>query len=217
MSDVLMINSSPRGPASESLKIADELVGEMKRAEPHLAVDRLDLFADPQPPFGVAEALAKMDVISGREVLRERRAEWERVLATADRLAAADVWVLTVPMWNSGIPWALKQLIDTVTQPGVAFSFDPELGYSGLLSGRVAVPIYTSHVYRPGSPPAFGVDHHSTYLDWWLGFIGVEKAGEVRLQTTYPDDGLPARRAIALGRARALARTLAADRQPARA
>lgn len=217
MPDVLVINSSPRGPESESLQIADELVGELLRERPGLEVDRLDLFADPLPAFGAAEALAKMDVISGREVDREKGEEWQRVLATADRLAAADLWVLAVPMWNSGIPWALKQLIDTVTQPGVAFSFDPEVGYSGLLGGRRAVPVYTSHVYRPDLPPAFGVDHHSAYLDWWLGFVGVEKAGEVRVHTTYPDAGLPARRAAAIEQARGIARGLVAELEPLRA
>ena len=46
-------------------------------------------------------------------------------------------------MWNHGVPWALKHFIDTVTQPGMAFSFDPEAGYSGLLKGKTAVVIYT--------------------------------------------------------------------------
>ncbi|UQX13255.1 NAD(P)H-dependent oxidoreductase [Candidatus Mycobacterium methanotrophicum] len=34
-------------------------------------------------------------------------------------------------MWNSGIPYVLKQWIDNVTQPGWAFGFDPERGYTG--------------------------------------------------------------------------------------
>ena len=57
--------------------------------------------------------------------------------------------------------------------------------------------------------PAFGVDHHSTYLSWWLDFIGVEQVGQIRLQPTYPDASLPTRREAALEEARTLGRRLA--------
>lgn len=210
MSDLLLINASPRREASESLRIAEELVEAMLGVEPALVTDRLDLFEDPPPAFGVKAALAKMDVIAGREVKAERQHEWDQALATAERLRAAKLWVLAVPMWNSGLPWPLKQLIDTVTQPGVAFAFDPDAGYRGLLGGQRTVPIYTSQVYSPGVPEAFGVDHHSTYLGWWLEFVGVEQVGEIRLQPTFADDTLPARRDAALEQARALGRRLAA-------
>lgn len=151
-----------------------------------------------------------MDVIAGREVEAERQHEWEQALETAERLRSAKLWVLAVPMWNSGLPWPLKQLIDTVTQPGVAFAFDPDAGYRGLLGGRGAVPIYTSQVYSPGVPVSFGVDHHSNYLDWWLEFVGVERVGEIRLQPTFADETLSVRREVALGQARALGERLAA-------
>jgi FMN-dependent NADH-azoreductase len=174
-------------------------------ADPALEVDRLDLFADPLPAFGEQAALAKMDVIGGRPVAPARRQAWDDALATAERLVDAPLWVFAVPMWNGGLPWPLKQLIDTVTQPGVAFGFDPVAGYSGLLAGHRAVAVYTSHVFSPGVAPAFGVDHHSTYLRWWLDFVGAELAGEVRLQTTYPGDPtLAERRAAALEQARVI-------------
>jgi FMN-dependent NADH-azoreductase len=213
MSDVLLINASPRRDASESLRIAEGLLEAMLASDPALVTDRLDLFENPPPAFGAGAALAKMDVIAGREVKAERQEEWKQALETAERLRAAELWVLAVPMWNSSLPWPLKQLIDTVTQPGVAFSFDPAAGYRGLLGGRRAVPIYTSQVYSPGVAPEFGVDHHSTYLAWWLEFVGVEQVGEIRLQPTFPDDSLPARREAALEEARVLGRRLANARE----
>jgi len=149
-----------------------------------------------------------MDVIAGREVGEERQEEWNQALETAARLRAAELWVLAVPMWNSSLPWPLKQLIDTVTQPGVAFSFDPAAGYRGLLGGTRAVPVYTSQVYSPGGAPEFGVDHQSTYLAWWLEFVEVEQVGELRLQPRFPDASLPARRETALEQARVLGRRL---------
>lgn len=125
MSDVLLINASPRRDASESLRIAEGLLEAMLASDPALVTDRLDLFESPPPAFGAGAALAKMDVIAGHEVGAERQEEWKQALETAERLRAAELWVLAVPMWNSSLPWPLKQLIDTVTQPGVAFSFRP--------------------------------------------------------------------------------------------
>lgn len=210
MNDLLLINASPRREASESLRIAEALVEAIRGVEPALAVDRLDLFEDPPPAFGAAAAL--------RQDGRDRRARGAgrapaRVGAGAgDRRAAARGTALGARGADVELraAVALKQLIDTVTQPGVAFDFDPAAGYRGLLGGRRAVPIYTSQVYSPGVPPAFGVDHHSTYLGWWFQFVGVEQVGEIRLQPTFADDTLPARRDAALEQARALGRRLAA-------
>lgn len=42
-----------------------------------------------------------------------------------DRFAAADAYLFSVPMWNAGVPYALKQWIDIISQPGWLFSFTP--------------------------------------------------------------------------------------------
>ncbi|WP_320671229.1 FMN-dependent NADH-azoreductase [Patulibacter defluvii] len=210
MSRLLLVSASPRGEASESRRLSAALL------DGHAAagggpVDRLDLFADPLPPFAAREATAKMAVIGGSVPTGVDAAAWERVLALGARVAAADALVLAAPMWNSGIPWALKLFVDTVTQPGVAFRFDPERGYVGLLGGRRAAVLATSHVYAPGVPAAFGVDHHVAYLEQWLTMCGFGPVDVVRLQPSRPGSpGLEQRRERALAEARAVGRALAA-------
>lgn len=202
---VLFVNSSPRGTRSESLALAEALLEAHQRIDPGAVVDRLDLFEDPLPAFSTDAATAKMAIIGGGAPAGAAAAAWKGVERTAARVQAADTVLFTVPMWNSGIPWALKLFIDTVTQPGIAFGFDPDSGYSGLLGGRRAIAIYTSHVYSPGVDPRFGVDHQSTYFESWLRFIGIEEIETIRLQPTYPGDaGLGERREAALARARAI-------------
>ena len=87
----------------------------------------------------------------------EQAAAWQAAKSTFERFAAADEYLFTVPMWNHGIPYILKQFIDVVSQPGMVFSFDPEAGYTGLLTGKKAAVIYTSAVY--GAGPATVVRH----------------------------------------------------------
>ena len=201
---VLHLNGSPRGERSESGRVAGAYLESLRASDPGLTVDRLDLFS--LTPFAAQGASAKMDVIAGEAVAADRRAAWDDALATTERLRRADLLLVAVPMWNGGIPWALKLFIDTVTQPGLAFSFDPETGYSGLLGGRRAVVVYTSQVYSPGVPEAFGSDFQSTYFENWLRFVGIDRIQTLRLQPTYAGDpGLPARREQVLREARELA------------
>jgi FMN-dependent NADH-azoreductase len=88
-------------------------------------------------------------------------------------------------MWNGGIPYRLKQYIDVIHQPGLLWGLDPKTGYYGLLKGKRAVLALTSGAFGLSMPsPAFGVDHHSTYLHSWLNQAGVMDIEEIRFQPT---------------------------------
>jgi len=208
---LLLVTASPRGDRSYSATLADALIGAYAAEQPEAIVDRLDAFA--LAPFAARATAAKDAVIAGDAVPDDSAAEWEGVQAVARRVADADVLVFAAPIWNHSIPWALKLFIDTVTQPGLAFGFDPAEGYHGLLGGRRAAALLTSAVYAPGVGPEFGTDEAWPYLRGWLEFVGIEPAGAVRLQPTYPTPDLDERLARALEEARALGASLAA--QPA--
>ncbi len=214
MARLLFVNSSPRGARSESLRLGEALLDAYREAAPEAVVDRLDLFADTLPRFASDAAAAKMTVIGGEAPAGREAVAWAEVTALFERVAAADRYVFTVPMWNAGVPWSLKHFIDVVTQPGLAFGFDPEHGYSGLLEGKRAAAIYTSQVYAPGVDERFGVDFHSTYFEYWLRFVGVTEVHAIRLQPTYRTADFDERLSSALAKARAIGRALA---QPAMA
>ncbi len=92
--------------------------------------------------------------------------------AALDGRRAVDLF--SIPMWNHGIPYILKQFIAVVSQPGMVFAFDPVAGYTGLLTGKKAAVIYTSAVYGAGRPPSFGTDFQAAYLDSWLPWTGID-------------------------------------------
>jgi FMN-dependent NADH-azoreductase len=194
MSRLLHVNSSPRGAASQSLALAEEFLDAYRSRHEDLKVDSLSLFAEPLPPFGTVAASAKVATFSGQEHTPEQADAWAEARAVFDRFVAADEYLFNVPMWNSGIPYVLKQWIDIVTQPGWAFGFDPAQGYTGLVTGKKAVVIYTSGVYQPGVPLEFGADFHSTFFNDWLRFVGITDVREVRFSpsalTATPEDDL---------------------------
>ena len=182
MTRLLHISASPRGAASESLQIAEHFLDAVRDVRPDVEIDTFDLWDGNLPQFGPAAAEAKMAVFAGRTPTGEQAAAWQSAKATFERFAAADEYLLTVPMWNHGIPYILKQFIDVVSQPGMVFGFDPENGYTGLLTGKKAAVIYTSAVYGPGRPPSFGEDFQAPYVDSWLRWTGIDDITSVEFR-----------------------------------
>src|SRR5664279_682745 len=179
MTTLLHISASPRGDASESSAIAGTFLSVYRGLHPQAVIDTWDLWDGTLPEFGPAAAHAKMAVIGGADPTGEQAAAWRAAKAAFGRFAAADRYLFSVPMWNAGIPYILKQFIDVISQPGLVFSFDPELGYTGLLTGRKAAVVYTSAIYGPGRPPSFGSDFQAPYLRDWLNWAGVQDITEV--------------------------------------
>lgn len=172
---ILHINSSSRGAESRSLQLADVFLRELQKRKA-VEVDRFDLFSGELPEFGELAVGAKMAMFAGVEATFEQKAAWAGIKAVFDRFASADAYLINVPLWNNGLPYVLKQFIDVVTQPGWAFGFDLETGYSGLLKDRKACIIHASGVYHRSIPANFGSDFSTPYLSDWLQFVGLEEA-----------------------------------------
>jgi len=83
-------------------------------------------------------------------------------------LKAADVLVISTPVWNFGIPAALKAWVDQIARAGVTFRYT-ENGPVGLLEGKRAVIAVASGGTEVGSQ----IDFASGYLRHVLGFIGI--------------------------------------------
>lgn len=206
MTKLLYIKASPR-PGSRSVAVADAYLAALTARTPGLGVDVMALWDEPLPEFDGDRADAKLAVITGQQHSAIQRTKWDEVIAIVERFKAADIYLFAVPMWNGGIPYRLKQYIDIIHQPGHLWGLDPATGYFGLLQNKKAVIAYTSGAYGPSAPsPAFGTDHHSTYLRDWLNQAGVSDIAEIRYQPTLLDPDSEA----AFARARTQAAALVA-------
>jgi FMN-dependent NADH-azoreductase len=184
MTTLLHVSASPRGAASESLALASTFLDTYREMHPGTAVETLDLWQAPLPRFGPVGASAKVAVFTGGSLDAEQAAVWAQAQALADQFTAADAYLFSVPMWNAGVPYVLKQWIDIITQPGMLFGFDPATGYTGLVTGKKAAAVYTSGVYAPGVPIEYGTDFHASFLTDWLRFTGVTDVTEICFQPT---------------------------------
>ncbi|MBB5956749.1 FMN-dependent NADH-azoreductase [Saccharothrix tamanrassetensis] len=208
MSKLLHVSASPRAEASESLAIASAFVEAYRESHPEDEVEHWDLWDGSLPAFGPAATGAKMAVIRGLEPVGEEAEAWRGVLAAVQRFVGADRLLFSVPMWNSGIPYVLKQFVDVVSQPGLVFGLDAETGYQPLLAGqgKRAAVVYTSSVWGPDVGPAFGTDFQSTYFDDWLRWTGVTDVTRIRHHPTLTGDVEDSRQ-TALAAAREAAKT----------
>ncbi len=184
MSKLLHIESSPRGSRSASITVAKHFLETYQAAHPGDTVETLDLWHANLPEFDGPMMEAKYAVIQGENFTSAQEQAWASVTKIAEHFKAADKYVISLPMWNFGIPYKLKQFIDVLVQPGLAFSFSPETGYKGLITGKPVVVIYArGGAYGPGTG-AEGYDAQSSYLKQVLGFIGFTDIKEVFVEPT---------------------------------
>src|SRR4051812_13503452 len=204
MSGLLHISASPRGTESISAAIAETFVEEYLATHPGQVVDRFDLWDGTLPEFGPAAAHAKMTVFGGGTPEGEQAEAWAAAVRTFERFDSYDRYLFSVPMWNAGVPYILKQFIDVVSQPGMVFAFDPEKGYTGLLRGKKAAVVYTGAVYGEGRGPAFGNDFQRPFFEDWLRWAGIPDVEAVEFRPNLATADADAGRRAALARARDL-------------
>jgi len=190
MPDLLHISASPRGEDSQSLRLAATFLNTYRTIHPDAEVEEWDLWDGSLPAFGPAAARAKMTVFGGGTPQGEQAAAWEAAKAAFARFDAADRILFSVPMWNTGVPYILKQFVDVVSQPGLVFGVDAVTGYEGLLAGRGkrAAVVYTSAVWGPGLGPEFGTDFQAPFFTGWLNWTGIDDVTEIRFHPTLTGD-----------------------------
>jgi FMN-dependent NADH-azoreductase len=160
---LLVVSASTRGGESVTTALADELVARLTTSDTSVVRRPLD------------EGLPLLDVAVTAQLTAapdERHPEAAAVLATADELiaelAAADAVVITAPIYNFGVPAALKAWADLVARAGTTFSYG-EQGPVGLLADRPTYVVVASGGTEIGGVADFG----SRWLVHFLGFLGI--------------------------------------------
>jgi FMN-dependent NADH-azoreductase len=178
MKQILMIETSPRGKNSASRSVTDALAARLADIYPSANIIRRDLAAEPLP---------HLDDTTLRAISTKDLAEAERLRVAArqsdqltNELLKSDLLVIATPMWNFGIPSALKAWIDLVVRPGRTFRY-LDGGALGLAKDKKAILVLASGgVFTEGPWRAW--DFVEPYLRQVLSFIGIEDVRTVRIE-----------------------------------
>jgi FMN-dependent NADH-azoreductase len=204
MSKILHIICSPRGDRSASLTVARTFLDAYQARNPNAQIETLDLWKAEIPAFDGAALEGKYAILHGEKFTPEQDAAWKAVVKLADHFKSADKYVISLPMWNFGIPYRLKHYIDVLTQPGLTFSYSPDKGYSGLVTGKPILAVYArGGAYGPGSGGE-DYDAQTKYMRQILGFIGFTDIREILVEPTL-------QKADALEKGKAKAEEMAAE------
>jgi FMN-dependent NADH-azoreductase len=208
MAKVLYLKASPRTGRSHSLAVAEAFLEAHRQLHPDDEIVTLDLFAEDLPPFDGLLINAKYNIMHGRPHSPEEAAAWRVVEDYIAQFKSADKYVLATPMWNFGIPYRLKQYLDIIVQPTYTFSYTPETGYQGLVTGKPMFIAGARGGSYPAGAPAAAFDFQMPYLRVILGFIGFSDLRPVLVEPTLEagPETARARRQEAMARAREMAK-----------
>lgn len=149
-------------PEPHSFSTAQMAAAAQSLGEAGHRVDVLDLYADDWAPVLAREEFAPMEGAFKPQAEQLRAVEEgtldAAVRAHLDRLLAADLLVLSFPMWWFSLPAVLKGWVDRVFVMGGVFGGSHGLFGDAALAGKRAMLLFTtggpSESFRPGG--AFG-------------------------------------------------------------
>ena len=188
MSNLLVIKSSAAGAASVSNRLIDQLVERLRKETPGLHVVERDLDAAPIDHIR-SVTLGGIGRGEATDAAGPTRAVSDAVIA---EVHAADMIVIGAPMYNFGIPSALKSWFDHVLRAGETFVYSAE-GPKGLVAPKPVIVIETrGGLYSEG--PAAVLDAQEPHLKALLGFMGLGNVEFVRVERLAmgPDLATPA-------------------------
>jgi FMN-dependent NADH-azoreductase len=179
MKNILVITASAQSEQSISRKLGLQL-SEQLATKDTLSITHRNLNTSNLP-------LIDADWVEATFTPKEdRNKAMQRILSLSDiyvqELINAEVIIIALPIYNFGIPAALKAYIDLIARAGVTFKYT-DTGPIGLLENKVAHVIITSGGVPLNSPVDFATPH----LQQVLKFIGINDINIIDASHTSPD------------------------------
>jgi len=168
--NILRVDASMRRTGSVTRALADDLVAALKDLHGEVSLTNRDL-ADGLPLIDEAWIGANFTDPGDRTDAQKSHLALSDTLV--EELKTADAIVLAAPIYNFGIPAAMKAWIDLIARARETFRYTEE-GPVGLLEGKTAYVVCASGGTEVGGEIDFAI----RYLKHVLGFVGI---GDVRV------------------------------------
>ncbi|MBI1340782.1 hypothetical protein GC169_11325 [bacterium] len=184
MTVILHIDASARTTRSLSRDLSTSLVALLRERFSGAVILRRDLASDP-PPF-VTETWIKAAFTKTEARTTADRAALAWSDAAIAELERADIIVLGTPMYNYGLPAALKAWVDQVVRVDRTFSFDLARGdwpLAPILGGKALALLTASGEFgfAPGSIRETW-NHLDTHLRALSSYLGVAQFHHIGIE-----------------------------------
>jgi len=180
MKKILHIISSPRGVASQSIKLGKAIIEKIEAKYPGNTVTETDLGALDFPHLDISHIVSFFTPPENHTPENEAAIKYSDGAIKA--IFDADIIVIGAPLYNFAIHSSLKAWIDHIVRRGITFKYG-EAGPQGLiLNKKVYVAMSSGGVYSEGPMQPF--DYVTPYLKTILGFIGLKDLSVFRIEGT---------------------------------
>ena len=164
--NILRIDASARHTGSITRDLNDTVVAHLNNTS-DVTVKERDLADGPLPQIDEAWIGANFTPADNRTDAQRETLGLSDTLVS--ELEAADIVLIGLPIYNFGVPAALKAWIDLVARAGRTFRYTAN-GPEGLLEGKKAIVTVASGGTTAGSD----IDFATGYIRHVLAFIGIE-------------------------------------------
>ncbi|MFC6337766.1 FMN-dependent NADH-azoreductase [Pseudomonas sp. CCM 7891] len=178
MKKILAIHASPRGERSHSRRLAEVFIDVWQTANPDARLTRREVGRAAIPHVGEAFVAANFYPEPQARPLA-MQADLQLSDELVRELIEHELLVISVPMYNFGIPSGLKAWIDQIVRMGLTFDVAQDsqgiAQYQRLLVGKKAL-IITSRGgsgFGPGGENE-AMNHADPHLRTVLGFMGID-------------------------------------------
>jgi len=198
---LLYIEASPRKSRSCSIRVSKAFIDAYALINNLDLIETLDLWDTSLPEMDGSLIEARYAIMYGQSHTPGQAHLWQSVHDLFLHFDSADKYLISIPMWNFGIPYRLKHYIDLITQPGMSFQVGAN-GYEGLVKNKPVVVIYA----RGGTyPDDSAIDFQKRYIEHWLAFIGFTRIHSIIVDSTLQGTGEPESMSAAIQKVRFLA------------
>ncbi len=169
---LLHVVASPRGEKSNTMRIASAFLDSL-REQQAVVVDTVDLYHNDLPAIAGDNIEAKYSLMVGQPISKDHAESWAQIERAIEHFLSADAYLISSPMWNLHIPYALKYYIDCIVQPGYVFEYNEAGQAVPMVHGKRMICVTSrGGDYSPGTFMN-AYDFQEPYLRAIFGFIGI--------------------------------------------
>lgn len=178
MKKMLVIHASPRGERSHSRRLAESFLDVWQAGNPGAQVTRREVGRAFIPH--VTEAFVAANFYPEPQSLpKVMKADLQLSDELVGELIEHELLVISMPLYNFGVPSGLKAWIDQIVRMGLTFNITQDrhgiAQYEGLLKGKKALIITCrgGSGFGPGGEFEW-MNHADPHLRTALGYIGID-------------------------------------------
>ena len=205
---LLHVIATPRAHESNTVRVATAFLESLHAKYADLSVDTINLFTQDLPAVAGENIETKYTLMLNQPIDKRHKESWKQIEIQIERFLSADVYLISAPMWNFSVPYALKYYIDSIIQPGYLYKYNEQGQPIGMVHGKKMICVTSRGGDYSEKSPFHAYDFQEPYLRAIFGFAGITDMHFVNAQ---PMDITPELREAAIAAAIEEVRSLATN------